>query len=197
LTRINTISVETLYRYYGKASTSEKDFQSASVSLLFAFYLPYSWIPDKPKKPLLPLYVQDTAEEEKQDAEKQQAQDELNKVQQDILDKRIPSILFEVGKAVILPESYETLDIVGTILKRYPQFSVRVEGHTDDVGSELDNMILSQSRAEAVRKYLIDNFRVTEQKITALGFGETQPIADNESEEGRAKNRRVEFKIIQ
>jgi outer membrane protein OmpA-like peptidoglycan-associated protein len=82
------------------------------------------------------------------------------------------------------------------VLKANPQIAkVRVEGHTDSVGSDETNLTLSQGRAESVMKYLTDK-GVDASRLEAKGFGESKPLADNKTEEGRAKNRRVEFVIV-
>lgn len=195
LSPFNSVGVEGAYRHFTHGAKGEKDFQTLTLSAALYFYLPDSWIPEKPRKPLPPPAPMEAAPAVPHEV--QVAQEELNKVQQDILEQKIPPILFETGQAVILPESYETLDIVGTIVKRYPQFSLRIEGHTDNVGSDEANLVLSQARTEAVRAYIIHNFAMPPDKITAVGYGEMLPVDTNETEEGRARNRRVEFKIIQ
>jgi OOP family OmpA-OmpF porin len=196
---MSTFGVEALYRYFTGASQSDKNFQLATVAATVHFYIPDTWIPDRPKRPLItaPPVEAPPPSPVVEDSIKQQAQQELNQVRQDIFEKKIPDILFEAGQAVLLSSSYETLDVVGTILRRYPQFTVRVEGHTDDVGDDATNVVLSQARAEAVRAYLMQNFTIPPEKIAAAGYGESLPIADNGTEEGRARNRRVEFKIVQ
>lgn len=105
------------------------------------------------------------------------------------------TIHFETGKAVILPISYSILNAVAEVLKQNPTIKVRVEGHTDSVGSDEFNLRLSQARADAVMKYLISQ-GISPDRLEARGYGETMPIADNSTPEGRAKNRRVEFTII-
>lgn len=105
------------------------------------------------------------------------------------------TIHFETGKAVILPISYSILNAVAEVLKQNPNIKVRVEGHTDSIGSDEMNLRLSQARADAVMKYLI-NQGIDPARLEAKGYGETMPIADNATPEGRAKNRRVEFTII-
>jgi len=104
-------------------------------------------------------------------------------------------IQFEFGKATIKPESYPTLDSAAGILSNYPEVEVEIQGHTDSVGSEGANQTLSQKRAEAVRQYLIDVHMIEPVRLIAYGFGETKPVADNKTAEGRAKNRRVDFLI--
>lgn len=105
------------------------------------------------------------------------------------------TIHFETGKAVILPISYSILNAVAEVLKQNPNIKVRVEGHTDSIGSDELNLRLSQARADAVMKYLISQ-GIEPSRLEAKGYGETMPIADNATPEGRAKNRRVEFTII-
>ncbi len=190
-----TFGVEALYHYYKGYSKATKDIQMVTGAAVVSFYIPDSWIPDKPKKPLSIRDLPPAPPEPTEDPLKKQAQAELNKVRQDIFDKKIEAINFEQNKAVLLPSSYETLDIVGTILRRYPQFSIRIEGHTDSDGTPDTNMELSQARAEAVRNYLIQNFELMAEKITAEGLGQTRPVADNVTDEGKFRNRRVEFII--
>lgn len=112
------------------------------------------------------------------------------KVKLELFSKQIQ---FETGKAVILAESYPALDSVAMIMLAYPSVSALVEGHTDNVGDDEANMVLSQDRANAVLNYLL-NKKVDSSRISAQGFGETQPIKTNKTEEGRAANRRCVIK---
>jgi outer membrane protein OmpA-like peptidoglycan-associated protein len=103
---------------------------------------------------------------------------------------------FETAKATIRQESYEILDEVARVLSDNAQIQLlRIEGHTDDRGSESYNQKLSQRRAESVREYLIDK-GVNSDRLIAVGYGEAQPIADNETKQGRSDNRRVAFTIL-
>ncbi len=105
-------------------------------------------------------------------------------------------IYFERGKAVLKPDSKKVLDKVARLLLRNPQIRlVRIEGHTDSRGSPKRNLILSQRRAEAVMQYLISK-GVSPNRLQAVGYGDTRPIAPNDTAAGRAKNRRVEFIIV-
>jgi OOP family OmpA-OmpF porin len=104
-------------------------------------------------------------------------------------------ILFASGKSIILPVSYGILDSVAQVMRDYPKIRVRIEGHTDSDGSDSANLRLSQSRAEAVVNALVQR-GVARSRLDAAGFGEMRPIASNDSEEGRAENRRVEFIIV-
>ncbi|MCL7972352.1 MAG: OmpA family protein, partial [marine benthic group bacterium] len=88
-----------------------------------------------------------------------------------------------------------TLDEVGQALSTRPEASVEIQGHTDAVGAAAYNMQLSQRRADAVRDHLLANFELDPAQLTAVGLGEADPIASNEDEEGRARNRRVQFVI--
>lgn len=106
----------------------------------------------------------------------------------------LEQVLFETGKHRILPESFGLLDQVAQVLRDAPRIRVRIEGHTDSQGSERSNMTLSQNRADAVRDYLI-NVGIAADRMLAVGFGETTPIASNSTVQGRALNRRVEFNI--
>ncbi len=103
---------------------------------------------------------------------------------------------FETDSDVIVGEqSFQILDVVAAILKQNPEFKIEVQGHTDNAGTVEHNMDLSQRRAEAVVKYLIDK-GVNADNLTAKGYGPTVPIADNKTKKGKAKNRRVEFHIV-
>ncbi len=101
-------------------------------------------------------------------------------------------IQFDTGKATIRAESQPTIDQVVKLMTDNPKLKLRVEGHTDDVGAAKDNQLLSEQRAGAVREALI-NAGIEATRLSAAGFGESRPIGDNTTEEGRAKNRRVEL----
>ncbi len=107
----------------------------------------------------------------------------------------LQQVFFETNKAIIRPESFQILNDVAQVLKDNPNLRVRVEGHTDNVGNDRKNLVLSQKRAEAVRDYLVKQ-GVAPDRLVPQGYGETRPIADNKTKGGRAKNRRVEFVII-
>jgi outer membrane protein OmpA-like peptidoglycan-associated protein len=107
------------------------------------------------------------------------------------------NILFETGSSTIDERSYGLLDQVAQLLLAHPELRIiRIEGHTDDTGSADANIKLSEDRAEAVRDYLIQK-GVPANKLTTAGYGATRPIVPNDSEENRAKNRRVEFIVVQ
>jgi outer membrane protein OmpA-like peptidoglycan-associated protein len=99
---------------------------------------------------------------------------------------------FDTNKATIKPDSTKTLDNAAAVLKATPALSVLVAGHTDNTGTPDANMKLSEDRAKAVTAALVQR-GIGASRLTPLGFGQTQPIADNRLEEGRAKNRRVEL----
>ena len=81
-------------------------------------------------------------------------------------------------------------------MRDYEHFRISVDGHTDDVVSSSYNKKLSQKRADAVRRHLIEKENISSSRLKSRGFGESKPIGDNDTEEGREKNRRVEFNII-
>ncbi|MEZ5459379.1 MAG: OmpA family protein [Steroidobacteraceae bacterium] len=107
---------------------------------------------------------------------------------------KLPGVVFETNKAELVDSSTASLNDAVATLKRYPDIKVEVAGHTDSVGSDAYNRRLSQSRAETVLAYL-KNAGVTNE-LTARGYGERQPIADNKTEEGRQANRRVVLRIL-
>lgn len=103
-------------------------------------------------------------------------------------------INFETGSDKILAESFDDLDALVKILNEYPEAKVSIEGHTDNKGNSEANRELSQKRADAVKAYLISK-GVDASRLTATGYGDTKPVADNNTNAGRAKNRRVDFKL--
>ncbi len=105
---------------------------------------------------------------------------------------------FEVDSAKLLPESGKVLDYVADVMKKNPDLKlVEVQGHTDASGKAQKNQTLSQKRAESVREYLISTGGIAAERLRAKGFGQEKPIADNDTPEGKQKNRRVEFHIIE
>lgn len=101
-------------------------------------------------------------------------------------------INFDTGKAVIKPESQAVISQIMTLLKEKPTLTIAIEGHTDKVGAATSNLALSEQRAQAVLTALVQQ-GIAANRLTAMGFGQTRPIADNKTEAGRAKNRRVEL----
>jgi len=108
---------------------------------------------------------------------------------------KISNIEFEYNKADLRGNAFKILDRVIEILEKYPNYSVRIEGHTDNIGSLEYNLELSKRRAESVYKYLVEN-GIDANRLTTIGLAFKYPVASNDTEEGRAKNRRVEFILI-
>lgn len=107
----------------------------------------------------------------------------------------LQGVNFEFDKSILVADSRQILDRVAASLLAHPEVKVEVGGHTDSDGSEEYNMKLSDRRAKAARDYLV-NKGVPASRLTSRGYGETQPIADNNTADGKAKNRRVELKRI-
>ena len=99
---------------------------------------------------------------------------------------------FDIDQALIRPEYKEEIAQVGNFMKKYPTTTAVIEGHTDNVGSYNHNMDLSQRRADAVVNHLVEQFGIERSRLSAKGFGFTRPIADNATNEGKQKNRRIE-----
>ncbi len=110
--------------------------------------------------------------------------------------KRLGRIVFRLGKTELDPKSEPALQGVAEILARYPGVRVVVEGHTDNSGSAGFNVKVSQARAEAVVRYLVEKKGVAAARLTARGYGGEKPVADNRTEDGQAANRRVEFTVL-
>ena len=101
-------------------------------------------------------------------------------------------IQFDTNEADIKARYYDRLKEVADFMATYPGTTAVIEGHTDSVGSAAYNLTLSQRRAESVRDYLIQNFNINPDRLTAKGFGEDRPVASNDTKEGRSKNRRIQ-----
>jgi len=105
---------------------------------------------------------------------------------------RLVGLTFPVGKSVIEPQNFGLLTKVQQAINMFPGCTITIEGHTDSHGSDQKNMELSQERSNAVDKYIQANMGLNASRINAVGYGESKPIANNETREGRAKNRRIE-----
>lgn len=104
------------------------------------------------------------------------------------------NIFYETGKYTLKPESRSELEHLIAFLRAHPTVTIEISGHTDDVGSESDNRILSQKRAKEVKTFL-ENQGISADRLTAVGFGESKPLVPNDSPENRAINRRTEMQI--
>lgn len=102
-------------------------------------------------------------------------------------------ILFDVASEQVKPESYGVLKEIAAVLKEHPSVNVKITGHTDSEGDDQQNMNLSKRRAAAIKKALSTGFGIDAGRMQTEGLGETKPVADNSSKEGRFRNRRVEF----
>lgn len=105
------------------------------------------------------------------------------------------NVFFESGSAKLLSKSDYELNQLFELLNKNAQVKIEIRGHTDNVGTEADNQILSEQRAKAIFNYL-SNLGINENRMVFKGFGESSPVADNDTEEGRQKNRRTEFIIL-
>jgi outer membrane protein OmpA-like peptidoglycan-associated protein len=110
------------------------------------------------------------------------------------VDSAARRIYFETGKATLLPASFKALNTVLDVLRTDTALKLTIEGHTDNIGTAADNETLSTNRAKAVMEFLKVH-GIAESRLTAAGYGEQRPIADNTTSSGRAKNRRVELKL--
>ncbi len=121
---------------------------------------------------------------------------ELSEEEATVVRRAFDNLEFETSKAVIRDASFSALDELAMLLANHPNWKLKIEGHTDAVGDAEDNLVLSQQRAEAVRDYLMGR-GIAGERFSVAWFGETQPIADNETQTGRQKNRRVEMEIVE
>lgn len=107
----------------------------------------------------------------------------------------LKNVFFETGFAALKPTSRAELDRLKNLLDKNPGLRIQINGHTDKVGSEADNQLLSEQRAKAVYDYLLEA-GVDANRLQYEGYGESRPIADNDTEEGRRQNRRTEFVVL-
>ncbi len=119
---------------------------------------------------------------------------EISKSDQQVLELAMRAVQFDTGKSTLKPESYAILDQITDIMLRYPDYNLSIEGYTDNVGNANTNLALSEKRAKACYEYLISK-GISVRKLNYRGFGEVNPIADNNLLSGRALNRRVEFNL--
>lgn len=114
---------------------------------------------------------------------------------QKVLTEALEGVQFETGSAILKPVSYAILDKVASVMKNNGGYNLAIGGHTDATGNEAANQKLSEKRAQACLSYLVTK-GIAASRMNATGYGSTQPIMDNKTPEGRAKNRRVEFRVF-
>ncbi len=119
---------------------------------------------------------------------------ELKKEDRETLEFAVQAVEFDFGKATLRNESFEILNRVADILKRYPEYKLRISGHTDNVGDANRNQNLSERRARSCYEYLSTR-GVSVSRMSYVGMGEERPIENNDTEYGRSRNRRVEFDV--
>ena len=104
------------------------------------------------------------------------------------------NVLFAPNSENILPAYYTDLDKLGTVLSwpQYAEYRIQIEGHTDGLGAAQRNQILSEKRVQSIKQYLVQHFQIAPERLHAVGYGESRPIAPNTTPEGRSQNRRVE-----
>lgn len=120
---------------------------------------------------------------------------EIKKADRETLDIAMRAVQFDLGKATLKAESYDVLGQIVSILQRYPDYSLSIEGHTDNTGSASNNQVLSERRAKSCYDFLI-NRGISSRRLSYAGYGESRPVANNNSLRGRTLNRRVEFKMV-
>lgn len=120
----------------------------------------------------------------------------LNQQEKALMKKAFENLEFELGKDIITEKSYASLDALASLMLKKTNWRLKISGHTDNVGSASSNLKLSKNRAEAVRNYLVSK-GINKDRFKVEAFGSKKPIADNKTEEGRQKNRRVEMLLVE
>lgn len=115
--------------------------------------------------------------------------------QDDTIVLRVIGLAFDSGKSTIDTRNFELLGKVISAINAFPRATIDVEGHTDSFGSDASNLTLSQARSESVRSYLLASMPINPTSIRSFGYGESRPVANNETKEGRSKNRRIDLLI--
>src|SRR5690554_5821508 len=112
--------------------------------------------------------------------------------------KILEMVYFDLGKATLKSESFNLLQQVALVIRSNPDITkVEIAGHTDQVGAADKNLVLSQERADAVKTYLVEQGQIAGERLSAKGYGESQPLVNEDGQKAQAKNRRVEFKILE
>lgn len=124
----------------------------------------------------------------------------INEMEQELVDTgviQLQNIYFDTGRSTLKPRSHQVLHDVAAVLVKWPSLKIEIGGHADSRGADEFNLELSRNRAHAVMDWLIDNYdELRFEQFFVRGYGESQPIATNDTPEGRAQNRRVEFKVL-
>jgi outer membrane protein OmpA-like peptidoglycan-associated protein len=102
---------------------------------------------------------------------------------------------FDIGKEYILPSNIPLLNKIVTAILKFPKAHIEIQGHTDSTGDNALNQTLSEKRAQSIKDFLINMFKIEPSRVTSTGFGSQKPLATNKTQEGRAKNRRIEIVI--
>lgn len=119
---------------------------------------------------------------------------EIEEKEQEVLDLAMESVKFDSNRATLKPESFKNLNDIAEIMKRYPDYKLRISGHTDNTGSRALNQRLSEQRARSCYEYLASR-GISATRMSYVGFGPDRPRSDNDTETGRRLNRRVEFDL--
>ena len=106
------------------------------------------------------------------------------------------TIYFDVNKLNISPTASKALDRNGMLLKDNPNVKVEIGGHSDAIGSKAANQTIAEKRAQSAKKYIQAKYNIPESRMTVKSYGSSKPVADDKTNEGRAKNRRVEFMVV-
>jgi len=143
----------------------------------------------------LPASTKDVSQQAKQAVSDKANDETLNAITKKLksVQNEYGPILFKKGGSTVDPKCDKTMQRIADILKEYPGFHVQVDGHTDSVGKKAKNQKLSEARAAAVVSYLVKKKGIDAKRLSSKGFGDSQPIADNKTKDGQAKNRRVDF----
>jgi OOP family OmpA-OmpF porin len=166
-----------------RTKTEEKRLVDMSKANACSRVIPFSKFVDNPEYITGALYVVKATDKVKTTTETR------------IVGLKAENVQFDFNKSDIRPDSHDEIDAVGEFLQKHPAAYVKLVGYTDSIGSEEYNLGLSQRRAESVAAYLMDNHNITRDRIVLNWYGKANPVASNDTDEGRAQNRRVEIAV--
>jgi OOP family OmpA-OmpF porin len=177
-------------------------FDSIQNNLLYTVGLSFSFggakkaapvVEEVKPQPAAPAVVEEVKPEPAAPAVVEEVKPE-SKVAKEIMEKgrTTLNVEFDFDKSTIKKNYYKDIDDLAAVMKEYPDVKIEIAGHTDSIGTAAYNKKLSQRRAHAIKKYMVEKSAIAADRLTAKGYGEDKPIASNKTKEGRQKNRRVE-----
>ncbi len=192
-----SLAFEAGVRHFGGGAPAGGALRAADAGILFSFYLPESWVPLAPKEELSLEDLEIPLEGAPgQVDESLQTQGEINRILQQIEDGKVLPVTFEMGNSIMLTTSYEALDNIGAVVRRHPEMRLRIYGFIEEefTGGPVRAETLALARAETVRTYLLQNFRLPEDTLISAGLPPLPAIL--EGEKPPEPPRHISFEVV-